>query len=97
MRPSASLSKDGADVDLGQSIALLLLLTQGNGVCNNKLSENGIVQVLNSLAGQNTVSDDRENLLGTVLHNHSSGLAKGTASISHVIDDDSCKALDVTD
>lgn len=59
--------------------------------------EAATVQVLNSLAGQNTVDNDGVDFGGTVLHDGLGSLDERPAGVGHIIDDDSDLILDVTD
>ena len=59
--------------------------------------EAATVQVLNSLAGQNTVDNNGVDFEGTVLHDGFGSFDERAAGVGHIIDDDSDLILDVTD
>lgn len=94
---AAGLSEGGADVDSLNTVALLLLLGVGDGVGNHQAVEAAAVQVLDRLAGQDTVDDDGVDFLGAVLHDRVGGLDERAAGVGHVVDDDGNLVLDVAD
>ena len=59
--------------------------------------EAATVEVLNRLAGQNTVHNDGVDLGGTVLHDGFGSLGERAAGVGHIVDDDSDLVLDITD
>lgn len=59
--------------------------------------EAAAVQVLNRLAGQNTVHNDGVDFGSTVLHDGFGSLGKCAAGVGHIVDDDSDLVLDITD
>lgn len=96
VRTSAGLCKGGADVDRLDLIALLLLVFVRNSVGHNNTAQAAVVDVLSSLAGKDTVDNNRVDFLSSVLHHSIGGLDKSTAGISHVVNDDSNLVLDAT-
>lgn len=75
----------------------LLLVLVGDSVGNNNLGQNTVVNDLDSLAAENTMCDNGIDLDGTVLCKGLGGQSEGTASISHIIDQDGDLALDISD
>lgn len=74
----------------------LLLVLVRDSVCNNNLSQNTVVNDLDSLAAENTMCDNGIDLDGTVLSKGLGGQSEGTASISHIIDQDGDLSLDIS-
>ena len=55
------------------------------------------IQRLNSLAAQDPMRDNRQDLLGPMRHNRVRSLDKCSTGIGHVVDDDGDFAADVAD
>lgn len=68
-----------------------------HSVGDNQVLQFAVVDLLDSVAAENTVSDNGDGSLGAVLDDNVSSLAKGTAGVGHVIDDDSCAIFDIAD
>jgi hypothetical protein len=56
-----------------------------------------VVDLVDRVAAEDTVCHDGNGSSCAVLDNHISRFAEGSASVSHVVDDDSGAALDVSD
>jgi len=69
----------------------------GNSVGDDELGQLGLVELFDSIARQNAVGDDGDGAAGSVLDDDLGGLAEGTASIGHIVDDNGDLAADITD
>jgi len=87
----------GADIDRLDSRTQLLFLLMRYGVRHNQLLQLTLIQLLTSVSTENSVSDDRDTLPGTVLNDHIGSFYQGAARIRHVIDNDGDAVAHVTD
>jgi hypothetical protein len=85
------------DIDSLDTVAQSLLLLVGNGVGDDELGQLRLVELFYSIAGENAVSNDGDSAAGTVFDDDLGGLAEGTASVGHVINDNGDLAANVTD
>lgn len=94
--PAASFGERRADIDRCDLVADFFLLLVGNGVRNDDTAEAAVVDVIDGVTGEDAVDDNGVDFLSTVLHDGVGGLDEGSASISHIVDDDGNLVLDVT-
>lgn len=87
MCPPASLGKSGTDVDGLDLVAGVFLLLVRDGVGHDYTFQAAVVDVVNGLAGKDSVHNNRVDFPGTVLHHRIGGLDEGSACVSHVIND----------
>lgn len=69
----------------------------GNSVGNNELGQLGLVELFNSIAGQNAMSDNGNRTAGSMLDDDFGSLAESATSIGHIVDNDSDLAANITD
>lgn len=69
----------------------------GNSVGDDKLGQLGLVELFDSVAGEDAVGNDGDGAAGSVFDDDLGGLAESTASIGHVVDDDGDLAANISD
>jgi hypothetical protein len=84
------------DINSLNTVAQSLLLLVGNCVGDDELGQLGLVELFNSVAGENAVGDDGDSAAGSVFDDDFGSLAESTASIGHVVDDDGDLAANIT-
>lgn len=97
MRAADSLSQCTRDINGVQLGADLLLVLMGDGVGDNNLGENAVVDDLNSLAAKNAVRDNGVDFDSSVLGKSLGGQAKGSAGISHIVHQNGNLSLHISD
>lgn len=97
VRTSAGLGKCGADVNGVDLVANFLLVLVGDGVRDDNTAKAAVVHVLNGLTRENAVHNNGVDLLGTVLHHSVGGLDEGSASVRHIVHNDSDLVFHVSD
>ena len=68
-----------------------------NCVCANHLLKLAVVDLVDRIAAEDTVGHDGNGSSRAVLDDHVGRFAEGSASVCHVVDDDSGAALHVSD
>lgn len=68
-----------------------------NCVCANHLLKLAVVDLVDRVAAEDTVGHNGDGSSRAVLDDHIGSFAEGSASVCHVVDDDSGAALDVSD
>jgi hypothetical protein len=84
------------DIDRHDPITQLLLLLVGDGVGADHLLKLAVVDLVDCVAAEDTVGHDRDGSSCAVLDDHVGRFAEGSAGVCHVVDDDSCATLDIT-
>jgi hypothetical protein len=69
----------------------------GNCVGADHLLQLAVVDLVDRVAAEDTVGDDGDGGGCAVLDDHVGCFAEGSASVGHVVDDDSCTTLDISD
>lgn len=96
MCPAASFGERRADIDRCNLVADLLLFFVGHGVRDDDAAQAAVVDVLDGVAGEDTVDDDGVDFPSSVLHHSVGCLDESTAGIRHVVNDDGDLIFDVT-
>lgn len=91
------ITYSGRDVDRHNPITQLLLLLVGNSVGADHLLKLAVVDLVDRVAAEDTMGHNRNGSGCAVLDDHVGCFAEGSAGVCHVVDDDSCATLDVTD
>jgi hypothetical protein len=79
----------GADIDCLDPVTTLFLLFVRNSICHDDLLQLATVQSFNGVSAKNAMSNDGNCIPGTMLNDNISCLYQGTASIRHVVNNDS--------
>ena len=87
----------GRDIDRHDPITQLFLLLVRNCVGADHLLQLAVVDLVDRVAGEDTVGHDGNGSSCAVLDDHVGRFAEGSASVGHVVDDDGGAALDVSD
>lgn len=85
------------DINGNDPVTQLLLLLVRNCVGANHLLKLAVVDLVDRIAAEDTVGHDRNGCNCAVLDNHVGSFTEGSASVGHVVDDNSGAALDVSD
>ena len=86
----------GRDIDRHDPITQLLLLLVGDCVGADHLLKLAVVDLVDRVAAEDTVGHNRDGSSCAVLDNHIGSFAESSAGVCHVVDDDSCATLDIT-
>lgn len=84
------------DIDRHNPVTQLLLLLVGNCVGDDQVAQLAVVDLVDRVATEDAVGDNGDGGGCAVLDNDVSGFAEGSAGVCHVVDDDSCATLDIT-
>lgn len=85
------------DIDRHDPVTKLLLLLVRNCVGADHLLKLAVVDLVDRIAGEDTVGHDGNGSNCAILDDHVGRFAEGSAGVCHVVNNDGCAALDVSD
>lgn len=91
-----SVAYSRRDIDRHNPVTQLLLLLVGNCVGDDQVAQLAVVDLVDGIAAEDTVGDNGNGGSCAVLDDDVSRFAEGSTGVCHVVDDDSCAALDIT-
>ena len=91
-----SVAYSRRDINRHNPVTQLLLLLMGDCVGDYQVAQLAVVDLVDRIAAENTVGDNGNSGGCAVLNDDVSGFAEGSTGVCHVVDDDSCAALDIT-
>lgn len=97
VRPADGLGEGRGDINDFQLLALLLLLAQGDGVCDDDPREDAVVEDVDGVAAEDAVGDNGHDLGGSIFREDLRGLGEGAAGVGHVVHQNGDLVPDVSD
>lgn len=88
MGASTRFCQRGTDIDRLNLVAKLLLLLVGHSIGDHESTQTAVVEVLDRIAGKDSMRNDGIDLARPMLHDRFRSLDKRSTGVGHVIDDD---------